>query len=339
MSRMPWVPLVRAKHLNIYLGIYRDIGAPVDRALHRARLPGSIEETPDAYLHVPRVLDCVLGLGRPQDAMELGFLAAQRMTLNSLRPEFQRAIHHAPTVLERLRAIVRHAPREDSALRSGIVNEGKNLRVFCDLAAFYRSPALAYSEWLQLDGIVSVVQSVAGPAWRPEEMTFVSRLAPSNAAAEEFANTRILTSQPHTSVLVPIRLIGMLCPLQLSSQDTHDGVFGDEGEGEGTAASVREIVKPYLATKPLHFSELAEIFGMSERSLQRRLNKLGLSYAQLVADARYQVACDLLSRRDTKITEVALAAGYENPSHFSRAFRRMGGVSPREFRNFVQGLD
>jgi AraC-like DNA-binding protein len=330
---LPRVPLlVRAAHLNVYLGVHREIGSPVDRALHRARLPGSVEDTPDAYLYVARALDCVTELGGAEVAMALGFVAARRMTLADLRPEFQRAIRNAPSGFERLQAIVRHASREDGALRSGIIDEGENVRVLCDLAGFHLSPALAYSEWLQLKAIISVVRSFAGSNWCPEEMTFVASRTPPDAAAEEFPNTRTLTSQPHTSILVKRPLLALPCPPETVAEPGHAGDFEAGDAGFDAAAAVREIVKPYLATRALHLSEVAEIFGMSERTLQRRLSELGLSYVRLVAEARYQVACELLHSRDPSITEVAMAAGYENASHFSRAFRRMTGASPREFR-------
>lgn len=57
-----------------------------------------------------------------------------------------------------------------------------------------------------------------------------------------------------------------------------------------------------------------------------------MSFSRLVDEARYQVACDLLTAPDTRIAEVAFATGYENPSHFSRAFRRIAGVAPSDFQ-------
>jgi AraC-like DNA-binding protein len=43
-------------------------------------------------------------------------------------------------------------------------------------------------------------------------------------------------------------------------------------------------------------------------------------------------ACDLL--RDTTMTgkEIAARLGYENPSHFTRTFRRVVGTTPRRYR-------
>jgi AraC family transcriptional regulator len=40
----------------------------------------------------------------------------------------------------------------------------------------------------------------------------------------------------------------------------------------------------------------------------------------------------LLADADRSITAVAMAVGYSAPSNFATAFRRMTGVTPREFR-------
>jgi len=80
-------------------------------------------------------------------------------------------------------------------------------------------------------------------------------------------------------------------------------------------------------------SEIAATTGISIRSLQRKLSAAGLTYSQLVEAARYERAIELLRTSDVKIIEVAFASGYSDPAHFTRAFRRMSGTTPRRFRN------
>jgi AraC family transcriptional regulator len=40
----------------------------------------------------------------------------------------------------------------------------------------------------------------------------------------------------------------------------------------------------------------------------------------------------MLHSNDESITTIAALCGYENPSHFATAFRRLYGVSPRTYR-------
>lgn len=44
-------------------------------------------------------------------------------------------------------------------------------------------------------------------------------------------------------------------------------------------------------------------------------------------------ATELLKLTSLSIAEIGSAVGYENQLHFSRAFKRIYGISPREWRN------
>jgi AraC-like DNA-binding protein len=44
-------------------------------------------------------------------------------------------------------------------------------------------------------------------------------------------------------------------------------------------------------------------------------------------------AAELLKLTRLSISDISKAVGYENPLHFSRAFKNIYGVSPREWRN------
>lgn len=79
--------------------------------------------------------------------------------------------------------------------------------------------------------------------------------------------------------------------------------------------------------------DIANMTGTSARSLQRKLLIVGMTYSKLLELARYENASALLSNSDMKLIEVAFAAGYTDPAHFSRAFRRMSGMTPRSFRS------
>jgi AraC-like DNA-binding protein len=98
------------------------------------------------------------------------------------------------------------------------------------------------------------------------------------------------------------------------------------------SAAIRAAIRPYLADGYPTLPEMAETFQMSGRTLQRRLSQSGRSYLDVVQEARFDLARELLGDPSTRITEVALATGYGNQQHFARAFRRYAGVSPSVFR-------
>jgi AraC-like DNA-binding protein len=51
-----------------------------------------------------------------------------------------------------------------------------------------------------------------------------------------------------------------------------------------------------------------------------------------VQQARFETAAHLLQDSQVKVIDAAYAAGYDDPSHFTRAFKQLAGVSPRRYR-------
>jgi AraC-like DNA-binding protein len=270
--------------------------------------------------------------------MELGFLAGRAASLGTLHPNVQRAVIRAPTGLSRIEALSQHVHRENSAVRIGIRREGSDLRVVCETLGFRNSPSVGFSEWKVIGGIIDIVRSVAGPAWCPAEITFVSRGRQSDATREAFGNTRIRSGQPFGSVLVAATDMARTgIDRRTGSQGADDLPLppqsaSDLGDAWDFVAALRELIRPYLAQGHPHLSLVAEIVGMSERTLQRRLRRSALTYSDVVQDVRFSIASDLLANPDLNIADIAFAAGYENAPHFSRAFRRLTGMTPRDYR-------
>jgi AraC-like DNA-binding protein len=332
------IPVVRAQHLIHYIGVLRESGAPVERALECSRLPVFVEQTPDAYVSLPRALDWVWRCSHEVGIMELGFLAGRAATLSTLHPDVQRAVIGAPTGLLRIEALSNHVHRENSAVKIDIRREGVDRRVVCEALGFQNSPFVGFVEWKVIAGIIDTVRSAAGPAWCPAEITFVSRGRPSDAALEAYGNTRILTGQPRASVLVAAADLARPCIDRRSTSDTVNDppmpppTSSDLDDPWDFVTALRALIRPYLAQGHPNLSLVAEILGMSERTLQRRLAQSGATYSDIVQEARFSIASDLMADSDMNIADIALAAGYENAPHFSRAFKRLTGMTPRDYR-------
>lgn len=81
----------------------------------------------------------------------------------------------------------------------------------------------------------------------------------------------------------------------------------------------------------------AAALGMSVRSLQRRLQEQGTTYAAILSDTRKEQAHRHLREAEYSVTEIAFLLGFEDASAFARAFRRWTGKSPTEFRKHSKG--
>lgn len=86
-------------------------------------------------------------------------------------------------------------------------------------------------------------------------------------------------------------------------------------------------------TRPLTLHDLAGVAHVTPEHLCRLFRKhLKLGPLECARLARLQFASMLLERSAMAIKEVADAAGFANPYHFSRAFSQTYHMSPREYR-------
>lgn len=71
---------------------------------------------------------------------------------------------------------------------------------------------------------------------------------------------------------------------------------------------------------------------VSERTLFRRLQPLGLNFKRLLLETRMQLAQAYLCEAGLSLSEIALLLGYSEQSAFMRAFKKHVGVTPGEYQ-------
>lgn len=84
--------------------------------------------------------------------------------------------------------------------------------------------------------------------------------------------------------------------------------------------------------QPLTVADLAESCGLSLRTFQKLFSKqMNRSPKDYLQHSRVQAAAALLCQHDRSITEICFACGFSSLSAFNRTFKKVHGVSPREY--------
>lgn len=98
---------------------------------------------------------------------------------------------------------------------------------------------------------------------------------------------------------------------------------------------VLRFIEVHLSDPQLSTAMVAKGCGISPRYLSFLLRFKGTSFSELVWEQRLEKARDWLRSsdpRDISISEIAYGVGFKSPAHFSRMFKRVFGLNPREFR-------
>jgi len=104
----------------------------------------------------------------------------------------------------------------------------------------------------------------------------------------------------------------------------------------GLGAGVSEAIACLHETPGASLDETARRLHSSRRSLQRELQREGVSFRTLRQAVRVTLAAQLLRASDRSLTELALEAGFFDSAHFTRAFGAACGVTPSAYRSWCR---
>ncbi|ABM57583.1 helix-turn-helix domain-containing protein [Verminephrobacter eiseniae] len=102
---------------------------------------------------------------------------------------------------------------------------------------------------------------------------------------------------------------------------------GDPGWGDYVSMMLRDDLGELVT-----LDDLARRINLSARTVDRHLKKENLTFRDLSQKVRFERACELLADPAATVVQVALGLGFTDPASFSRAFRRVVGVSPGQFQ-------
>lgn len=110
----------------------------------------------------------------------------------------------------------------------------------------------------------------------------------------------------------------------------------EEDTGVRSTCQIRavcEYIRDNLGEKDLSLNRLAEQVSLSPAYLSSLFSKnMNCTVSQYVTERRMESAKDLLADPGCRLYEVAEKVGYEDPKYFSKTFKKVVGVTPREYR-------
>jgi len=111
--------------------------------------------------------------------------------------------------------------------------------------------------------------------------------------------------------------------------------FGEPALSPMQVSRVREYIRVHLASD-LGLAEMAGQVNLSPHYFSMLFkHAVGVSPYHYVLQERIREAQRLLAVGGMSISELALNLGFSDQSHFSRAFRRMTGTTPKRYQSNV----
>lgn len=108
---------------------------------------------------------------------------------------------------------------------------------------------------------------------------------------------------------------------------------GDAAVGKmQVVEQVQEYIRSHLSEK-LTLADVAAVFNFSPSYLSQLFGKYGDSgFVEYITETRIAAAKEMLEQGNLKVYEIAEKLGYESSFYFSKVFKKVTGLSPREYQ-------
>jgi AraC-like DNA-binding protein len=334
------IPLTRRHHLQHFTDALEKNGYCSERLLSRFGVPMWQYGDANDLIPLQHVLKVVHEGSRMVGNDKFGLFVGEQNCFNS-STTMGMLISRSPTVYHAMETTCRLANAHTSLARMWLEEAGDTVW-FCRSQLPGMNEGLRQHEQYVVMVLMGVVRLGAGPAWKPSEIWLCSPRQSGLGETAAFSDIAIRYGRPHGALAVPRSLV--FRPLRKEFAPT---TFIDESAIKSFMStiptgdfvgSLRQVIPSLLTAGCTHLDCAAQITGVHIRALQRILEREGVTFSQLVDEARFNQATRLLKETDATVTDIAFDLGYTDVAHFSRAFRRWSGVSPRQYRQFTMAV-
>lgn len=253
-----------------------------------------------------------------------------------------------PTSLGLVGHLLLHAPDVGSALRDLVLYLHLHDRgAVPELAVEQNLAVLSYAIYQQgvegTDQICDVaiaigfnlLRALCGPTWFPTEALFSHRRPRDAGPYRHFFQVPLRFDREQTALVFPAAWLHHPAPgadpvmhRRLAQQITERERL-DSGDLIGP---LRRVLRVLLLTRHSTLEQVASLFSMHSRTLDRRLAARGTTLRALVDEVRYEIARQWLENTEMTVGQIATNLHYSEASAFNHAFRRWSGISPTTWR-------
>lgn len=331
-------PAIPARYFRLVTAYAESLGFTRSRILAAAGLQDARLEDGDTSFNVHH-FDAALGaVARLSGRSDTGFEVGRRMTFDQ-HGALGLAIPRCANVDQAIAMVSRYYALVTPSFAMGYRRDATGGCVtYRPLVGMSRDALHAIGE-MHVVSFHCILTAAVQRRLPPYDIYMPFEPPPHAARYRELAPARVhfgVLPMPEFRIEVDATLMDL--PMALSDPRYVSRVIGDlEGKRSKIAGDaswsdwVRLMLEEAEDCQPT-LTQIAEIVGIGQHTLARRLAQEGAGYRSLANMVRHLRACRLLRDTRTPVSQIAFRLGYSDAGNFSSAFRRAEGVSPRRYR-------
>lgn len=129
-----------------------------------------------------------------------------------------------------------------------------------------------------------------------------------------------------------LELLNRLADEYIGSEEKTADMKEEKRQENPLMKAAKEYMEEHYA-EDISLADVAEKLGISQGYLSTRLkSSLGCGFVELLHQIRIEYACCYLEQNYLKNYEIAYKVGFRDEKYFSRVFKKIKGISPKDYR-------
>lgn len=330
---VPLPGLLRINAVWDMRSLLEELGIDLTEVLAPAGVDPRIFENLDNQISYPRLGRLFLECERRTARDDFGFLIGRRSRLRDMGLAGRIAACSA-TVGSGLRNFVDHFNLHDSAALVSVLEAGEFVR----FAYAISEHGMTDTRHFQLGGITiafNILQDLCGHDWLPVEVRFACRAPANPKPMQKFFRAPLCFDSEESSLVFGRSWLERPMPPVATAERQRVRAALLEQHAMLRAdfpATVRRVLRKQLLLGGGSMHEVADVFGMHRRTLDRRLHRNGVQFSAILESVKADVARQLLTDTNASVQQIADALRYSSAANFATAFRHWYGTTPTAFR-------
>ena len=241
---------------------------------------------------------------------------------------------HSPDIASALNNLVHyfHLHAQGSIVAQKVEDD----RAFFGYSIYHRgTEATAQLEDAAVTIMYNCLRTLCGPDWKPIEVCFKHRKPKDIKSYRRFFQAPLCFDAVENGIFFDASYLHQATTSNDSSlyhllQKQVDQI--ESKHSDDFPEQVRRMLVSALPMGHTQAEQIAALFSIHSRTLNRRLAAYGTSFKKLADEVRYEISRQMLSTSDKEVRDIAEMLHYSDVNAFTKAFKRWSGTTPAKWR-------
>ncbi|MFM2667468.1 helix-turn-helix domain-containing protein [Vibrio mediterranei] len=332
-SNNTYIPLIKTEFVHEVAKLLEESNTCAQSLIEMVNAPSDIQRQTPSYLPESILQNVIFKIGQ-DNSIEQFIIKVRRACITSYVPRLLRELSLTP------KSTVREAIYKLCSFVNSYVSNNTELKLekYYDSYWLARYKSGVNEPWYKYSEIFSIIfMDVLIEILTKEESRLRFASIKNSESTVYFDccylnHVQIYTNRSATAIKIDNSVLER--PLSFMTDNINRNIQLPPPIPKDFLTTFKIAIKPYLTFGRIPISQVKNILNIEVRTLQRELNKFGVTFTEIIEEIILGNCLHLLANSNLPITDIATSAGYADTANFTRFIRRKIGCSPSKYRQY-----